>query len=279
MTEGAFDDAIAGCEHVYHIASAVFLTARDPQKEIVEPAVEGTKNVFASIAAAGTVKRVGLTSSIAAIASTARRPDHTYTEDDWVDDATLDTNPYGLSKRDAEKAAWAARDALPEADRYDLVVVNPTLVIGPAYTRVHLRSSVSVIRDLMRGTFKGAPNLGFGLVDVRDVVTALVDGVEAGGKTGRYILFNKFMWMREVAEVISEAFPDRKVPTRKLPNLVVYAAAMFDKRLSWAFLRRNLGRRDSIDNSKVKSELDLELTDIKASIVDTCESFVEHGRV
>jgi dihydroflavonol-4-reductase len=279
LDEGAYDEAIAGCEHVYHIASAVYLTAKDPQREIVEPAVRGTENVFASIARAGSVKRVGLTSSIAAIASTDRRPDHTFTEDDWVEDATLATNPYGLSKREAEKAAWAAREAAPEGERYELVVVNPVLVIGPAYTRVHLRSSVSVIRDLMRGTFKGAPNLGFGIVDVRDVARALVDAVEAGGKTGRHILFHRWMMMREIAEVIAEAFPDRKVPTRKLPGLVLYVAALFDRRLSWAYLRRNLGRADKIDSSKAVRELGVEWTDAKKSVVDTCESFIEHGLV
>lgn len=279
LDKGAFDDIIAGCEHVYHIASAVYLAAKDPQREIVEPAVEGTENVFASIARAGTVKRVGLTSSIAAVVSTERRPGHTFSEDDWSDDATVETNPYGLSKRLAEKAAWAAREALPETERYDLVAVNPVLVIGPAYARVHARSSVSVIRDLMRGTFKGAPNLGLNLVDVRDVTRALIGGVEAGGKTGRYILHDRHMTMRQIAEIIAEAYPDRKVPTRRLPDVVLYIAALFDKRLTWAFLRRNLGRRDDIDASKAERELGVEHTDVVTSIRDTCESMIELGLV
>lgn len=278
LDDGAYHDIVAGCEHVYHIASSVYLTAKDPQREIVDPAIHGTENVFAAIAAAGTVTGVGLTSSIAAIASTARRPDHIYTEDDWAEDATLDNNPYGLSKREAEKAAWAARERLDEDRRYSLTVVNPTLVIGPAYARVHLRSSVSVIRDLMRGTFKGAPNLGFGLVDVRDVATALVDGVERG-VTGRHIMFNQFMWMREIARVIAREFPDRKVPTRKLPDFVLYIAALFDRRLSWGFLRRNLGRRDRIDNAKATRDLGVEWTPIETTIVDTCRSFIEHRLV
>lgn len=274
LERGAFDDIIAGCVHVYHLASAVYLSAADPQREIVEPAVAGTENVFAAIAAAGTVERVGLTSSIAAITSTERRPGHTFTEDDWADDATVKRNPYGLAKRLAEKAAWAARDARPEADRYDLVVVNPVLVIGPAYARVHVRSSISVIRDLMRGTFRGAPELYLSLVDVRDVARALVDGVEAGDKTGRYILSNRSMSMREIAEVIAEAYPDREVPTRRLPNLVLYAAALFDKRLTWSYLRRNLGRRDAIDGSRAVRELGVEHTDAAMSIRDTCESLI-----
>ena len=274
LDEGAFDDIVAGCEHVYHVASAVYLTAKDPQREIVEPAVRGTENVFGAIARAGTVKGVGLTSSIAAITSSARRPDHVYTEEDWADDATLKTNPYGLSKRLAEKAAWAAREALDEDDRYSLTVVNPVLVIGPASARVHVRSSIAVIRSLLRGSFRGAPDLYLSLVDVRDVASALVSGVEAG-KTGRYILSNRSMSMREIAETIAAAYPDRNVPTRKLPDLVLYVAALFDRRLSWAFLRRNLGRRDRIDSSKAAAELGVDHIDVATSIQDTCASLIE----
>lgn len=279
LDEGAFDDIIADCDYVYHVASAVFLTASDPQREIVDPAVKGTENVFRAIAAAGTVKGVGLTSSIAAILSTEPRPDHSFTEEDWVEDATLATNPYGLGKKLAEKAAWKARESLPLEQRFDMVVVNPVLVIGPALTKVHLRSSPSVIRDLMRGAFKGAPNLGFGLVDVRDVTKALINGVEAGDKSGRYILHNEFMWMKEIAEVIEEEFPDRRIPTRKIPNFVLYLVAIFDKRMSWAFLKRNLNRRSAISNNKVREDLGIELTDIRTSIADTCRSFIEHGLV
>lgn len=272
-----WDAAVAGCDYVFHVASAVFLSAKNPQVDIVDPAVKGTEHVFAAITRAGSVKGVGLTSSIAAIASTERRDGHVFTEEDWVEDATLENNPYGLAKKLAEKSAWRAREALPLESRYEMVVVNPVLVLGPAYARVHLRSSLSVIRDLARGAFKGAPNLGFGIVDVRDVVAALVGGLLDGGNSGRYILNKEFLTMRDIAQVIKEEFPELKVPTRRLPNLVMYAAAMFDKRLSWAFLKRNLGRRGDYSNAKITSDLGLELRDSRDSIVSTVNSMKEHG--
>jgi dihydroflavonol-4-reductase len=278
LERGAYDEAVAGCDHVYHLASAVRLTARDPQRDIVDPAVIGTENVFAAIARAGTVRAVGLTSSIAAITSSRPRPGHIYSEDDWVEDATLSENPYGLAKRRAEKAAWEARERLAEDERYALAVVNPVLVVGPAYARAHLRSSASVIRSLMKGSFRGCPNLSLGLVDVRDVAVALIAALERG-TTDRFILHRESLWMREIAETIAAAFPERKVPTRRLPDAVVYAAALFDKRLSWSFLRRNLGRQDRIENSKARRELGLELRDVRASIIETCRSFIEHGLV
>jgi hypothetical protein len=35
MKPGSFNAAVAGCEWVFHVASAVFLSAKDPQREIV----------------------------------------------------------------------------------------------------------------------------------------------------------------------------------------------------------------------------------------------------
>jgi nucleoside-diphosphate-sugar epimerase len=277
LDDGAFDDIIAGCQTVYHVASAVMLAAKDAQREIVDPAVIGTRNVFSAIAKAKTVTGVGLTSSIAAVLSIKPRPGHRYTEEDWAEDATVGDSPYPLAKREAEKAAWAAREAMPESEQYELVVVNPVVVTGPVLAKVHVRSSPAIVRSLMLGDYKGCPNLCFGLVDVRDVVEAMVGGVEAGGKTGRYLLHSETLWMQEMAHAIEAEFPDRTILTRKLPNFVMYIAAMFDPRLTWSFLRRNLGKRSEIDQSKVERELGITLRDARRSLLDTCHSFIDQG--
>lgn len=274
----AFDAAVAGCEMVFHVASPVALTAEDPRRDIVEPALEGTENVFAAVNRAGGVIAVGLTSSIAAVTSKRRRPEHVYTERDWAEDATIDSDPYAVSKRLAERAAWRARDVLPEERRYSMTVVNPVVVTGPIYARGHVRSSTSIIRDIMRGTYRGCPDLGFGVVDVRDVASALVGGVEAR-RTGRYILADRFMWMREIAEVLDHAFPELEIPTRRLPNFLVYAAALFDKRLTWSYLRRTLGYELRFDNRKSRDELGVEYRDMRQSLIDTAESLLEHRLV
>ena len=67
MREGSFDAAAEGVHHVMHTASPYVLHAEDPQRDLVDPAVKGTRTVLASCKKAGTVKRVVLTSSMAAI--------------------------------------------------------------------------------------------------------------------------------------------------------------------------------------------------------------------
>ena len=269
---GSFDEAVAGCDWVFHIASAVFLTAKDPQREIIDPAIRGTNNVLDAIEKTETVKRVGLTSSIAAVVSASERRVHTYTEDDWCEDATVESAPYSVAKVTAEKTVWKRKHKLG----FDLMVVNPTLVLGPVLAEVHLRSSPSVLRSIVRRDYPGCPKLAWGIVDVRDVADALVTGVETGAN-GRFILNKQSMWMREMAQMLIPHYPELKIRTWQLPNLLTYLAPLFEKRLSFAFLQRHLGRMDRLDNSKVQRELVLSLHSVERTLRDTVDSMIDRG--
>ncbi|MEC8424158.1 MAG: NAD-dependent epimerase/dehydratase family protein, partial [Myxococcota bacterium] len=44
-TPGSFDAALEGCEGLIHVAAVARLTAPDPQRQIVDPSVEGARNV------------------------------------------------------------------------------------------------------------------------------------------------------------------------------------------------------------------------------------------
>lgn len=67
LTPGAFDGPVAGCDAVLHTASPYKRDVRDPQRDLVEPALAGTRNVLQAAANSPGVKRVVLTSSMAAI--------------------------------------------------------------------------------------------------------------------------------------------------------------------------------------------------------------------
>ncbi|GJS85224.1 peptidase C48, SUMO/sentrin/Ubl1 [Tanacetum coccineum] len=67
LEEGSFDAAIDGCDGVFHTASPFFNT-----KELIEPALKGTPNVLGSCSKASSVKRVVVTSSLAAVVFNAR---------------------------------------------------------------------------------------------------------------------------------------------------------------------------------------------------------------
>ena len=87
LTPGSYDQAMQGCELVFHTASPFIVAVKDPQKDLVDPAVKGTTNVLESANKTTTVKRVVLTSSCASIYGDNRDillyPNKIMTEKQW----------------------------------------------------------------------------------------------------------------------------------------------------------------------------------------------------
>jgi dihydroflavonol-4-reductase len=96
------------------------------------------------------------------------------------------------------------------------------------------RSSVTIIERMITGNLPGIPNFGICVVDVRDVadlhLRAMI-ALEAVGE--RFEASGAFMWMHEIADVLRERLGARggKVPTRRLPDLVIRVGALFNPQL------------------------------------------------
>lgn len=161
------------CRSVIHTASPYVIDVEDPQRDLVDPAVNGTLSVLRSAAKAG-VERVVLTSSMAAI-SDEPRDDQVFTEADWNEQSSLKRNPYYFSKAEAERAAWAFVEE--EAPSFDLVVINPYMVLGPSLGP-SLNTTNQLFRDVLTGVYPGIMSLSWGFVDVRDVARAHVLAME-----------------------------------------------------------------------------------------------------
>eukprot|EP01116_Phalansterium_solitarium_P018628 TRINITY_DN5002_c0_g1_i2.p2 TRINITY_DN5002_c0_g1~~TRINITY_DN5002_c0_g1_i2.p2 ORF type:complete len:133 (+),score=37.94 TRINITY_DN5002_c0_g1_i2:116-514(+) len=67
LKDGSFDEVVKGATVIFHTASPYTYDVTDPQKELVDPAVQGTLNVLRSADKSPSVKRVVLTSSAAAV--------------------------------------------------------------------------------------------------------------------------------------------------------------------------------------------------------------------
>lgn len=62
--------------------------------------------------------------------------------------STLTNNPYFLSKRKAEEAAW---EFAKEHKEVEVVVVNPLYVLGPTISGEHLNQSLTNLKKLLMG--------------------------------------------------------------------------------------------------------------------------------
>lgn len=277
----SFHPAMEGIDAVLHMASPYVLDAKDPMRDLVEPAVNGTLAVLQAAAAAPSVKRVVLTSSMAAITD---EPDSEkpLTEDDWNTKSSPSRNPYYFSKAEAERAAWRFRNT--KNPSFDLVVINPFMVIGPS--RVPgLNTSNQIFADLLNGAYPGIMRISWGFVDVRDVAQAHIKALETPSAKGRYLCAGETLSMREVVETLqAEGYgAGAKLPKMSLDceigDYVVKLASYTQPKGVGTYLRTHVGRVPSYDNGKIRRELGIEFRPARETIRDTLADLVRWGHV
>lgn len=279
-TPGSFDPHVQGCDVVLHMASPYALDAKDPQKDLVDPAVLGTRTMLEACAKAPSVKRVVLTSSMAAITDEPDS-DKVLTEADWNDKSTLTRNPYYLSKTLAEREGWSFVESRKPS--WDLVVINPFLVIGPSLSKA-INTSNQVFIDLLGGTYPGIMSLTWGFVDVRDVSDAHVRALDNPSAKGRYICANATLSMREVVDLLQRnGYGNHKLPKMGLDCAVGdYAARLgsyFQPAGVGQYLRTHVGRVPRFDNGKIQRDLGLRFRPLDQTILDTVADLVRWGHV
>lgn len=267
MDEASWVAAAKGCDAILHVASPVPVVQPKDENEVILPAKTGALNVLKAAKANG-IRRVVLTSSTAAVMSSAGES-RTFTEQDWTDLAKPGLSPYAKSKTIAEQAAWAF---VQEHDELELATVNPAMVLGPALESDY-GSSLEALYLLMTGAYPMLPRLGFEIVDVRDVASLhrlALEHPEAAGN--RYLCANGFRWFVDIAKAVKADYPDKKVPTAQMPNLVARLAGVFLKEVK-QFLP-DLGQRKVVDNSPARGlgwvprDVDIAIRDGAQSLVD-----------
>ncbi|KAL6326281.1 hypothetical protein AAG906_004778 [Vitis piasezkii] len=120
-----------------------FQVCSTSQVDLIDPAVRGTLNVLRSFAKVSSIRRVVVTSSMAAGAFIGK----TLTPDVVVDE-TWFSDPAVCEKLKtlAEEAAWK----FAKENKLDLVAINPGLVIGPLLQPA-LNTSVEPVLKLING--------------------------------------------------------------------------------------------------------------------------------
>lgn len=246
-------------------------------KEIVTPALNGTLGILKAIKQyAPSVKRVVVTSSFAAILDEdlLADPKALFTEASWNPDDVKDISrgkptTYRVSKKVAEKAAWDF--VANEKPNFDLVTVNPPLVVGPVEHHLATLESINTSNErfiaLIQGKWKTAiPPTGIVdlWVDVRDVALAHVLGMElpdAGGK--RLFPVEGHISNRHVANIVRENFPELK---DKLPGPDIEGGEP-----------NNRAEYYSFNNDATTNLLNIKWTTIEQSIIALVNSLQSFG--
>jgi len=281
LVEGSYANAMEGCELVYHTASPFTSDFKDPQKELVDPAVKGTRNVLEQANKTASVKRVVLTSSCAAIYTDAKdledTPNGVLTEEIWNTTASLNYQPYSYSKTMAEKEAWKINEA---QNRWDLVVINPSFVMGPPLNpKATTSESFTILKQLGDGTMKmGVPNMGIGVVDVREVATAHYQAGFVPEAQGRHITSGHNSSFLEIAQALQPKYgDDYPIPGRPLPKwFLLLVGPMINKSLDRKFIRRNVNLPWRADNSKSKEQLGVNYRPLQETMEDSFKALIKN---
>ncbi len=279
MEPGSYTVAMKGCGTVFHTASPFTLDVKDPQKELIDPALNGTKNVLDSVNATKSVKRVVLTSSCAAIYADAKdcasAPNGTLTEDIWNTTASLEYQPYSFSKTVAEKAAWEFAKA---QGRWDLVTINPSFVMGPPIGGKPTSESFNFMQQLGDGAYRtGAPRFGIGVVDVRDVAKAHMAAAFIPRANGRHITSGHNTNIFEMFNVLKDQYgKDYGIPKSAAPKFLVWLIGPF-MGIGRKVVSNNVNHVWKADNTKSINELGTSYHPLKQTMEEMFQYMIDAG--
>ncbi|MEM7078582.1 MAG: NAD-dependent epimerase/dehydratase family protein [Pseudomonadota bacterium] len=186
LESGSYDTPFADCGAILHVGTPMGYGGVNSPQQVYDGAVAGTRNILASVARVGTVKRVVYTSSFAAIGHPAPSG-YRFTEADWASDNRDEDQNWNLEDLDAKGEVGYAMakvelehlvyDTAAASEQYDAMSVCPIVVLGPLLSRAHelVGSWQWYMGRMLAGKVckRGWQHL-WNIVDVRDVAAAHV---------------------------------------------------------------------------------------------------------
>jgi dihydroflavonol-4-reductase len=270
-SDAGWAEAMAGVTALVHTASPFpIIQPKDPAT-LIRPAVEGTERVLKAAAAAGAVRLI-LTSSTVAVLNDSK-PDTLQDEADWCDLDHPSTTAYAKSKTLAERTAWE----VARARGLKLTVINPGLVLGPPLD-AHYGSSLGLVVRILKGRDPMLPDIGFPIVDVRDVAEMHLRALlrpETAGR--RYIAAAGSMAMVDMGRHLKAAYPVRRIATRQAPKLLMRMLALVDGDVR--SILPKLGHLARVSNARAVNEMGMEFIAPKAALLASADWLVKHGGV
>jgi dihydroflavonol-4-reductase len=269
LSDEGWDEAVAGCEYVLHVASP--LTATRDEEQVIRPAVDGVRRVLRASRDAG-VRRVVYTSSCGAIYYGHPPRNDPFDESDWTNVGIEKMSAYVKSKALAERAAW--NFIHDEGAGLELTTINPTGIFGPALS-ADATSSLGLIKRLLDG-MPACPDLWFCVVDVRDVADLHLRAMTAPAAGQRYIAnasdpVSMLTIGRELRERLGQTAS--RVPTRRMPDLFVRLIGRFNAQMN--DLVPLLGQQRNASAAKAERELGWHGRPWQEAVVASAQSLID----
>jgi dihydroflavonol-4-reductase len=273
LDPASLDQALAGCEGLFHVAADYRLWAPRPH-EIYAANLRGTHTLLRAAARAG-VRRIVHTSSVATLGLDG---DGTPADEDTPARLADMIGAYKRSKYLAE--ALVRRCA---AAGTDIVIVNPAAPVGPRDAKP--TPTGRLVLDAARGRMPFYVATGLDVVHVDDVGEGHVLAFERGRSGRRYVLGGENLSLKSILALIAE-LTGRRGPWCGLPHAAVLPAAYVAE--AWARLG---GRTPTItvagvelsrhrmyfSHRRAAAELGYRARPARDALADAIQWFGDHG--
>ena len=273
LDDKGWPEALAGVSAVMHVATVIRGDEPRDQSLVIRPALEGTGRILKATHAAG-IKRLIITSSIATVGYGHGQTSgtRTYNETHFTQFETMRwTWAYCVGKTKAERLAWA----FAKEHGMEVTTIHPGAIIGPALDE-DASISVGMVSGLLDNSTPALPSNGFSIVDVRDVADMHVAALEKSEAIGqRYLATAEYMPFPEVAKVVQELYPERKIVNREAPDWIIKLVAMFGGPARQII--NDIGNVKIFDGSKGEALMGHKYIPARQSIKDTAETVIKFG--
>ena len=272
LNDEGWDEAVAGCTYVLHVASPLTDKAPDDENEIIQPAKEGLLRALKS-SIKNKIKRFVMTSSFSAVGY--GNEEKIYDESHWTD-PSQNIGAYNKSKAIAEKEMWSYLNSLSDDEKIEAVAINPTLVVGPSLSDDVGTSNVFIQR-MLDGSYPVVPKVHFGWVTVKDTARAHVEAMihpDANGK--RFILAEKCMWLSDMNKLLRK-HGYKKAPSIEAPNILMKVLGLFSKEAG--AISGFVGKTKFTNSVNAKNILKFNFESADEAIIQTVKQFEELGLI
>lgn len=263
----SLEEAMKEVTHIYHCGAIVSMNPKDG-KRMIHNNVTGTANMV-NIALEKQIQKFCYVSSVAALGIELGKEisEETY----WNEKTNFSV--YAISKYLSENEVWRASQ-----EGLNMVIVNPTIVIGPGNWR---RSSGIIFKAANKG-LRWYTSGGIGYVDVRDVIKAMLLLLESEIKNEKFIISSENLPYRKFTELV-HASMGKPFPNKKAGELILEIVWRIDKIRSMLsgsthILTKEIARYAvmnlSYSNAKIKKELGIRFIPVAQAVKDTAKHFL-----
>ncbi len=264
-------EAFKNITQVYHAAACLSFNPKDYYK-LKKTNIEGTANVV-NLCLKNKVDKLIHVSSIVTLGEAQK---------EGLISETTEWNPeeknsvYGITKYGGEMEVWRGTQ-----EGLNAVIVNPGVILGSG----HWDSGSGVI---LKSVAKGIPfytSGGIGIVDVQDVVKAMILLMQNSINNQSYILVGKSIYYKELLSELAIHL-GKKPPKKKASKWLLITFSKIEWLVSTVFRKKrslftstvhSLYKISFYDTTKIETDLNYSFTPYKSTLTRVAKNYVNRN--